>query len=43
MEEDEKAGRLRRKQLTPEKAKQMAEKSTLTNDAAYVADAALLL
>ena len=43
MEEDEKAGRLRHKQLTPENAKEMAEKTTLTNDANYVADAALVL
>jgi hypothetical protein len=43
MEEDEKAGRLRRKQLTPELAKEMAEKTTLTNDATYVANAALVL
>ena len=43
MEEDEKAGRLHRKQLTPEKGKEMAEKTILTNDTTYVADAALVL
>ena len=30
VEEDEKSGRLHRKQLTPEKSKEMAGKTTLT-------------
>ena len=41
--EDEKARRIRCKQLTPEEAKEMAQKTTLTNDATYMADVALLL
>lgn len=43
MEEDEKAGGLRRKHLTPECATIMAEKTTLTNDVTYVSNAQLLL
>ena len=43
MGEDEKTGCLSHKQLTPELAKEMAGKTTLTNDVTHVADAALLL
>ena len=41
-EEDEKAGGLRRRHLTPAIAMEMAEKTTLTNDVGYVADSDVL-
>ena len=43
LEEDQKAGSLRRKTLTPELAITMAGKTNLTNDATYVSNAALVL
>ena len=38
MEEESKAGTLRQKHLTPEDVKELADQTTLTNDALYVAD-----
>ena len=43
MEEDEKAGRLRQKHLTPDDAKTMANNTKMTNDVVYVTDPALIL
>ena len=42
-EEDLKAGGLRRKHLTPECARIIAQKTALTNDATYVSNAQLML